>query len=97
MNKADLVNALYDKRGEDIKTKAAAERIVSDIFELIAEGTAKEGEARFAGFGSFKIAHRAARNGIDPQTRKKIKIKATKVAKFVPAKAFKDLAAKSKA
>lgn len=97
MNKADLVNKLYDKRSEDIKTKAATERIVSDIFDIIAEETAKDGEARFAGFGTFKIVKRAARTGTNPQDGSKIKIKATKVVKFSPAKDFKDRAAKSKA
>lgn len=97
MNKAELVEKLYAKRGDDIKTKAAAERIVSDVFDLVVEGTCKDGEARFAGFGTLKIAQRSARNGVDPQTGEKIKIKAKKVAKFVPAKDFKEKAAKSKA
>ena len=97
MNKADLVNKLYERRGDDIPTKAAAERIVTDVFELIADGTVKDGEARFAGFGSFTITKRAARTGTNPQTGEKLKIKAKKVAKFSPAKDFKEAAAKSKA
>jgi DNA-binding protein HU-beta len=43
------------------------------------------------GFGSFKTATRAARNGRNPQTGKVIKIKAKKVVKF---KAGADLSKK---
>ena len=97
MNKAEFVEKLYERRSDDIRTKAAAERIASDVFEIIAEGVAKNGSARFAGFGTFVIVKRAARTGTDPQTKAKIKIKAKNVIKFKPAQALKDLAAKSKA
>jgi DNA-binding protein HU-beta len=42
------------------------------------------------GFGTFSVAERAARQGINPATKKPIKIAAKKVAKF---KAGADLAA----
>jgi len=37
------------------------------------------------------VAQRKARKGINPQTGEEIKIKAKKVAKFVPGKALKDV------
>jgi len=42
------------------------------------------------GFGTFKVAQRKARKGINPQTGAEIKIKAKKVPRFVPGKALKD-------
>ena len=42
------------------------------------------------GFGTFKIASRKARTGVNPKTGQKIKIKASKTVKFVAGKAFKD-------
>ncbi len=42
------------------------------------------------GFGTFKVAQRKARKGRHPQTGAEIKIKAKKIAKFVPGKALKD-------
>ena len=43
-----------------------------------------------SGFGIFKVAHRAARDGRNPRTGESIKIAASKKAKFVPAKALKE-------
>lgn len=97
MNKATLINALYEKRSDDIQTKAAAERIVTDILDCIAEGIEEDGSAHFVGFGSFDVVKRAARAGVDPQTKKHIRIPATKVVRFKPGQALKDRAKRSKA
>ena len=43
------------------------------------------------GFGSFKIATRKARMGVNPKTGAKIKIKASKTVKFLPGAAFKKI------
>ena len=43
-----------------------------------------------SGFGIFKVAARAAREGRNPRTGETIQIKASKKAKFVPAKALKE-------
>lgn len=97
MNKADLTNELFARRGgEDIMTKAATERIVTDVLDIIKEGIATEGEARFAGFGTFSIGKRSARDCINPQTHEKMRVKAKKVPKFSPAQELKDMVAKSK-
>ena len=42
------------------------------------------------GFGIFSATERAEREGRNPQTGASIKIAASKVAKFSPAKALKD-------
>jgi DNA-binding protein HU-beta len=43
-----------------------------------------------AGFGSFKVSKRKARNGRNPKTGEVIKIKASKAPKFVASKTLKD-------
>jgi len=50
----------------------------------------KKDTVALVGFGTFKVAQRKARKGINPRTGEEIKIKAKKVAKFVPGKALKD-------
>lgn len=97
MNKAELVTELYARRGEDdIMTKAAADRIVTDILDIIKDGITKEGSARFIGFGAFEVVKRKARNGVNPQTGKSLKIPATKIVKFKPSGELKERVKKTK-
>ncbi len=86
MTKADLVNAVSNVTG----TKKEAQAAVEAVFEAIAGALEKGDEVRVIGFGTFKVAERAAREGKNPQTGAKIKIPAKKVARFVPGKALKD-------
>ena len=48
------------------------------------------GKLNLSGFGIFKVANRAARMGRNPKTGEAIQIKASKKAKFTPAKALKE-------
>jgi len=50
----------------------------------------KKDTVTLVGFGTFKVRQRKARKGRHPQTGEEIKIKAKKVARFVPGKALKD-------
>ena len=50
--------------------------------------TVKEGKLGFVGFGTFSVRKRAARKGINPSTKEKIKIPAKKVAVFKASKSF---------
>jgi nucleoid DNA-binding protein len=43
------------------------------------------------GFGTFSVSERKARNGVNPQTGKPIKIAASKSVKFKPSTHLKDL------
>jgi nucleoid DNA-binding protein len=47
-------------------------------------------EISIPGFGKFSVVTRKARTGLNPQTKKKIKIPAKKAPKFTSAKALKD-------
>lgn len=88
MNKAELVLEVQKTLGKDT-SKAAAERAVDAVLESIKKGTKKDKSVQLIGFGTFSIAKRAARTGINPQTKEKIKIKASKTVKFKPGAGFK--------
>jgi DNA-binding protein HU-beta len=47
-------------------------------------------EVRLVGFGTFSVARRAASEGRNPRTGEKIKIAASKQAKFKPGKRLRD-------
>ncbi len=60
------------------------------ITEEITKIMKKGDKLNLSGFGIFKVAARAAREGRNPRTGETIQIKASKKAKFVPAKALKE-------
>ncbi len=87
MTKAELIEKLAEK-GESTKKQAAENLEI--VFGTIAEELADGRDVSIPGFGKFSVVTRAARTGINPQTKKKIKIKATKAPKFTAAKALKE-------
>ena len=86
MNKADLIAAVAK---ETESSKAAAEQAVNSVLTNIKKGT-KKGGVQLIGFGTFSVSKRKARKGRNPQTGEEIKIKARKVVKFKPGKAYKE-------
>lgn len=91
MNKAELVLEVQKNLGADT-SKAAAERAVEAVIDAIKKGVKKDKSVQLIGFGTFSVAKRAARTGINPKTREKIKIKASKTVKFKAGAQLKELA-----
>ena len=60
------------------------------VLSSITETLGKGGSVSLLGFGTFKVAERKARKGRNPQTGEEIYIAASKVPKFVAAKALKE-------
>lgn len=87
LNKKALADAISEKI--DI-TKKDATVAVETVFEEIIKAVADGNKVDITGFGKFEITERAARTGINPATREKIQIPATKAPKFKAAKAFKE-------
>ncbi|MEE9503474.1 MAG: HU family DNA-binding protein [Candidatus Aminicenantaceae bacterium] len=86
MNKGDLVQEV----AKVVNTKKEAQAAVDCVFSTITKVLKKKDTVTLIGFGTFKVAQRKARKGINPQTGAEIKIKARKVAKFVAGKGLKD-------
>lgn len=85
MTKKEMVEVLA-MRSE--VSKAEAEKLFNNLFALLAEEVAK-GEARVDGFGTFKLAQRAAREAKNPRTGEVVKVPAKKVVTFKAAAALK--------
>ena len=90
MNKTELVNAVAEKAG---LTKAQAKNAVDAVFCAIGCALSKEDKVALLGFGTFSVAERGERTGINPRTKEKITIAARKTIKF---KAGAELADKVK-
>ena len=72
-------------------TKKAAGTALNSFMEGVMKSLSKGQKVAFVGFGTFDVSKRKARNGINPQTRKKIKIPARKVPVFRAGKKLKDI------
>ena len=88
MNKAELILTVQKLLGKEV-TKAYAEEAVNAVITGFKTGIKKKKLVQLIGFGSFKVANRKARIGINPKTQEKIKIKASKTVRFVCGKALK--------
>ncbi|KAB2912499.1 MAG: HU family DNA-binding protein [Hyphomicrobiaceae bacterium] len=88
MSKKDLIDAVANA-AELTKEKAsvAVDAMINHI-----EGAMKKGEeVRIPGFGTFKVAKRAARKARNPQTGVEMMLKASRVPKFQASKNLKDV------
>ncbi len=90
MNKAELIERMAETSG---LTKADAERALNAFIESVTMSVNEGEKVTVAGLGTFERVSRAARTGINPQTKEPIQIAAKNAPKFKPAKAFKDLVA----
>lgn len=88
LTKKVLAEELAAKQG---MTKKAATEAVNYVFDEMAKTMKKGGTVDISGFGKFTVKKRAARTGINPQTKEKIKIKAAKVPGFKASKTLKEL------
>jgi len=87
MNRNDLIVSMVEKSG---LTKKACEAALS-AFTASVEGALKSGDkVTLVGFGTFEVRERAARTGVNPQTKKPVKIEASKAPAFKAGKALKD-------
>lgn len=71
-------------------TKKDAERLVNLFLETVTENLEKGNSVGFVGWGKWEVVKRAPREVRNPQTGKKMKIKAKKVVKFKVGKALEE-------
>lgn len=90
MNKEQLIESVHNKIGASEYSKKHAQDAIEAVFDTISAALSKGDEVAVAGFGSFKVSKRAARQGVNPRTGEKISIAATTVPKFKAGKALKD-------
>lgn len=87
VNKDALVDAISAKA--DL-SKKDVEVVIDTLIEKITEEIRTGNKVTLTGFGTFKTSSRAAREGINPQTKEKIQIPAMTVPKFTAGKALKE-------
>jgi DNA-binding protein HU-beta len=90
MNKAQFIAALAPHFNGSKKDAAHA---VDVVFDTIVRNMSAGNDVMINDFGKFKKVDRKARMGRNPFTGETIKIKASKKARFLPAKALKEVIA----
>jgi len=93
MNKADLIDAIAKKAEMTKKDLGIA---LDAIIESISGALAKGEKVTLVGFGTFDVRERKARIGVNPRTKEKIKISATKAPVFKAGKELKEKVAAAK-
>lgn len=87
MKKSELIEAIAEKAG---LTKVEAGKALDATFEVIANQLEKGEKVPVAGFGTFKLSSRAAREGRNPKTGETIKIAASTSVSFRAGTALKE-------
>ncbi len=89
MNKAQLIEKIQGKLGEDT-TKKHAEEALNAVLESIKDGVQEDGKVQIIGFGTFATKTREARKGRNPKTGQEITIPASTTVAFKASSSLKD-------
>lgn len=88
MNKSEIIELIARKANVSKKTATQS----MDIFVNAVKSNLAAGKnVTITGFGTFTLSTRAARNGVNPQTGKSIRIPATNVPRFKAGKTLRSL------
>lgn len=88
MNKENLVKTVSESI--DGATKKDIAVVVDEVFDTIKNTLASGEKIAIAGFGSFEVVERAARECKNPRTGEPVHVDASKAPRFKAGKALKD-------
>ena len=91
MTKAELISKVAE--GAEL-SKKDADKAVSAVFEAITESLKAGDKVQLVGFGTFSVKDRPARTAINPSTKEKVNVPATRVPAFKAGKGLKEVIAK---
>lgn len=87
MQKTEFIKAVAEKAGV---SAAETKQVVDAALEVITGQLAQGDKVTLTGFGTFEVRSRQAREGVNPQTRDKIQIPATKTPGFSASTTLKE-------
>lgn len=86
MNKGELIRAIAEKTGLAVKD---VDLTLDAFVEVVSLALQKGAKVAINGFGTFELREKAARTGINPQTKQPVKIAASKAPAFKISKVWK--------
>ena len=87
LNKTALIEEIAGKANA---SKSDAQRFFDAFTEVVTDSLKNGEQVQITGFGKFYVQKREAREGINPQTKEKMNIAASKVPKFTAGNALKE-------
>jgi len=93
MNKSQLISAVASDSG---LSKTDSSRAIESLIDTVTRTLKKGDEVSITGFGKFSVVNRAARQGVNPRTGERVKIKASKAPKFSAGATLKQAVGKKK-
>lgn len=87
MNKSELIKSISDRATLKVSD---TEKLVNAFIDTVSGELKKKGKVTLVGFGTFAVAKRKEKMGINPKTGSKIKIPAKNVPVFRAGKALKE-------
>jgi DNA-binding protein HU-beta len=86
VNMSQLVEDVAGRTG---MTKAQAKQAVSAVLDVVGERLAAGDRVQMSGFGTFEVRERAEREGVNPRTREKTRIAASRSVGFKASSSLK--------
>jgi DNA-binding protein HU-beta len=87
VNKTELVEEIAQRTDS---SKAEAQRYVDTLEKVVTEAFKDGEEVQITGFGKFYVRKQKTREGINPQTKERMRIPAQKVPAFSAGQGFKE-------
>jgi len=87
MQKTDFIKAVAERASVSQKE---AKQVVDAALDIITDSLRTGEKVTLTGFGTFEVRQRQEREGVNPQTRAKIKIAATKTPGFSASSTLKE-------
>jgi DNA-binding protein HU-beta len=84
MSKEQFVEELKEKAG--LETKVQSEAVYDAVVDSVIDELSNGKPVSLRGFGTFNVAQRKARQGVNPSTGERMTIPAKRVVKFSPGK-----------
>jgi DNA-binding protein HU-beta len=87
VNKTELIEEIAARTDS---SKAEAQRYVDTLEKVVTEVLKSGEEVQITGFGKFYVREQKAREGVNPQTKEKMRIPAQKVPAFSAGQGLKE-------
>jgi len=93
MTRSDLIDELAERFRQ--LTKGDTELAVNAILDALSNALVQGKHIEIRGFGSFSVAHRAARIGRNPRSGESVAVPEKRVVHFKPGKSLRESAGRS--